>query len=175
MRGCRLSGNPGRKWRWLAWVFMAFAFYGALPVGDTRAATQEEFFKSMKEETADTGDPSGMKLMGGLLAGVTIIMLLSLINLRQKREIKPKALNHPGKLLKEITRRIPLRPVEIKQLRLLAESQPDDEPPLENPLVMLLCPSVLAKSLKKPPAKLDRKVIAGLARKLGLVVAKVKR
>ena len=77
--------------------------------------------------------------------------------------------------IKEICKRTSLRPAELKQLKLLAANVPEDEKPIENPLVMVLCPSVLAKSLRKPPVKIDRKVIAGLARKMGLVVTKGKK
>ena len=43
----------------------------------------------------------------------------------------------------------------------------DGAEPVESPLTFLLCPSVLAKTLKSRPAKVDRAVLAQVVRKMG--------
>jgi hypothetical protein len=70
---------------------------------------------------------------------------------------------------------VPLKPKEIKQLKLLCEAsrrrQEEDgarEEGVENPLTLILCPSVLARTLKDRPANVDRAVVAGLVRKMGV-------
>ena len=141
-------------------------------------ATAAEVFKSVQDSVGDTTNKSsGTSFVVVLLGAAALVLLLSLSSLRFKREAKQKMFNHLGKLLKEVCKRISLRPAEIKQLKLLVANRSEEEKPIVNPLVMVLCPSVLAKSLRKPPVKLDRKVIAGLARKMGLTVtsAKAKR
>ena len=110
--------------------------------------------------------------MALLLGGVAVVMLLALFNSRNKREATPQTLNHSGKLLKELTRQIPLRPAELKQLRLLAEAEQEAGVPIDSPLVFLLCPSTLTIAMRSSRVKVDRKVMAGLARKLGLVGVK---
>jgi hypothetical protein len=67
---------------------------------------------------------------------------------------------------------VPLKPAELKQLKLLverkrAEEDGAGEASVENPLTLILCPSVLVRAMRNPPPKVDRKVIAQLARKLG--------
>ena len=52
----------------------------------------------------------------------------------------PKALNHSGKLVKEISKTMNLKPAEIKQLKVLADGQD-----VGKPLVLLLCPSLLSQ------------------------------
>ena len=61
-----------------------------------------------------------------------------------RRRRTPKALNHHGKLLKELAAAVSLKPAEVKQLKLLA-----DEQKLSNPLTLILCPSILAKAVKR--------------------------
>lgn len=124
------------------------------------AATQEEVFKSIQDNVGSSTDP---KKFFAFLAGVAgLIILLAVLSNRKKREITPNVLNHQGKLLKEIMRKVDLRPAELRQLKLLAESQK-----VTSPLTLLLCPSVLAKAVKERGGKVDRKLVLSLARKLG--------
>jgi hypothetical protein len=70
-------------------------------------------------------------------------------------------MNHSGKLLKTASKELKLKAGEVKQLRLLSEGQG-----VENPLVLLLCPSLLGKALKTSAQKVDRQVISGLAKRV---------
>jgi hypothetical protein len=53
-----------------------------------------------------------------------------------------------------------LKPAEIRQLKTLADSQG-----VENPLTLLLCPSLLAKAAKQRPDKFDRRVVSGMLKR----------
>ena len=141
-------------------VFVPSWFILFSPVHALANPTQEEVFKSIQDNVGGTVDP---KKFFGFICGVGgIVVLLAVISNRKKREVTPKVFNHQGKLLKEILRRVNLRPVEIRQLKMLADSQG-----LASPLTLLLCPSVLAKAVKERTGKVDRQVILSVARKLG--------
>ena len=132
------------------------------------APTQEDVFKSIQTNVGESGAADSGKVLA-LLAGVAaVVILLVLFNQRQRREAAPKVLNHPGKLLKEVMRDTGLRPVEVKQLKILAEeTRVAEGEALQSPLTLLLCPSVLAKAVHARPAKIDRRVVAQVLRKLG--------
>ena len=70
------------------------------------------------------------------------------------------------KLMKEVLRTVPLKPAELKQLKVLAETSRAAEG-IGRPLTLLLCPSVLARAAQEKSPKVNSKVVAGLARKLG--------
>ena len=59
---------------------------------------------------------------------------------------------------------VPLKPKELKQLKLLVEEGGE---PVQSPLTLLLCPSVLARAVKNRPRNVDRAVVAQIVRKLG--------
>jgi hypothetical protein len=126
--------------------------------------TQEEVFKSIQDNVGSTADYRKFLLFLCVAGGA--IILLSLFSQRRKREVVPKRVNHHGKLIKEITRGLAVRPREIKQLKTLAEhtALPDGES-VHNPLTLLLCPSVLMKAVQNPRCKADRRVIQQLLRK----------
>jgi hypothetical protein len=139
--------------------------------------TQEDVFRSIQDNVNDSGAGSGKVL--ALFAGAgALVILLVLLSQRRKRELTPRTLHHQGKLLKEVMRTTGLKPVELKQLKLLAEESKvgDEADAVQSPLTLLLCPSVLAKAVHaRPPrgsgkgaSKVDRKVVAQVVRKLGL-------
>lgn len=109
-----------------------------LPLG----VTQQEAFQSIQDNVADTGGAG--KLLALALAAGAMIVLLAVLSRRKTRASTPKAVNHQGRLLKEVTRSIGLKSAEVRKLKSLADAQS-----LDNPLTLLLCPSLLAKSLKK--------------------------
>lgn len=123
-------------------------------------ATQEEVFKSIQDNVGQSADPK--KFFAFMAGAAGLILLLAVLSNRKKRQVTPKTLNHHGKLLKEIVKKVDLRPAEIRQLKMLAEGQK-----VSSPLTLLLCPSVLAKAVKERPGKVDRKVLMGVAKKLG--------
>ena len=136
----------------------------------SRAAppTQEDVLRSIGQNVSESED-SGPVL--GILAGIAgMIVLLVVVGQRRGGGDRPKALNHHGKLMKEVLRTVPLKPAEIKQLKLLLAESRDragDGPAPTSPLTLALCPSLLLKAAKARPEKVNRKVVVGLAKKLG--------
>ena len=61
--------------------------------------------------------PSAIVLAG---AAALIMVMLAGSKVRARRAT-PQAVHHPGKLLKEVLKAIPLKPKELKQLKLLAD------------------------------------------------------
>ena len=144
-----------------AWHRVLFILPSArclLPSLALAAPTQEEVLRSINQSVGESVD--GAKLLAVFLAIVAAIVLIALLNYRQKRTVVPRVLNHPGKLLKEVAKSVNLKPAEIKQLKSLAEGQD-----LSSPLVLLLCPSILAKVARSRPERVDKKVLAALVRK----------
>jgi hypothetical protein len=128
--------------------------------------TQQEVFRSIQDNVNQTGD-SGMKPILLICAGAGVLGLLALFGRRQTKQATPKPLNHPGKLLKEIMKSVPLKPAELKQLKVVTEetAQANDEPP-QSPLVLVLCPSVLAKAVQSRTTRADRRVLGQVLKKV---------
>jgi hypothetical protein len=104
-------------------------------------------FKSISESVGARGD-SGKALMLLLAAGLLVLVLVVIGN-RRKREAIPKALNHPGQLNREIVKGVELKGQQMKRLKEMAAAlREKDGIVLENPLVLLLCPSLLAKAME---------------------------
>ena len=120
----------------------------------------DDVFKSTQDQM--NAGPDSNRLLGLLLGMVAIVLLLIVVHYRRQREVRPRATNHRGKLLREVLKQLPLRSAEVKQLKALAEQEN-----CTSPLVLLLCPSVLTKGLQKRGAKANRKVLARMATKLG--------
>jgi hypothetical protein len=135
--------------------------------------TQEDVFKSI-QTSVDEPSSSG-KVLPFLMAGAAVIILLALFTQRRKREFAPKALNHQGKLLKEVLRIVPLRSAEVKQLKLLAESNRTAVTGPVSPLTLLLCPSLFARSLRNRAVKIDSKALAHLAKRVGVAIESQKK
>jgi hypothetical protein len=102
----------------------------------------EDVFRST-QESIDGGAGPG-RAIALVLSLVAFGLLLLALQHRRRGQIAPKAINHQGKLVKEVVKGLPLKAAEMRQLTKLAE-----EKQLSSPLVMLLCPSVLAKSLSE--------------------------
>ncbi|MCC6422178.1 MAG: hypothetical protein IT447_01765 [Phycisphaerales bacterium] len=114
--------------------------------------TSEEVFRSFKENMSS--DPSTGSMLPFLLAGAALIILLVVIASRQKHSATPKAVNHPGKLLKEIAKSAGIKPSEIKKLKNLAQQAGERQgAALQSPLTLVLCPSVLAATMRQTKAK----------------------
>jgi hypothetical protein len=122
----------------------------------------DAFKRSLQESIDQSVDPS--KLIAFAAAVLGSIILLALISKwrgKRPRQSGPKTINSPGKLIREICKNVNLKPAEVKQLKSLCEQQK-----IGNPLVLLLCPSVLGKAVKENQKKLDRAVLGGLAKKI---------
>jgi len=126
------------------------------------APTQEEVLKSIGDNVGQSIDPG--KLLAAVFGVAAFVILIALVGQRRKRIIAPKALNHQGKLLKEIAKSVNLKPGEIRQLKQLADDQQ-----LSSPLLLLVCPSMLGKAVKSGGTKVDRHTLNSIARKIGPV------
>ena len=75
-----------------------------------------------------------------LLAAAGLAVLLVLLSYRRKREVAPKAFNHHGKLVKEVSKAIGLKPADLRPLKTKAQALG-----VSSPLTMLICPSLLSR------------------------------
>jgi hypothetical protein len=146
----------------LATVFWLLASSSSLPA----QPTQEEVFKSIGDSVNEPVDGSRVAAVAAAIGGV--IVLLVVVGQWRKRDTKSKALDHPGKLLKEVLRSVPLKGAEVKQIKLLCqELRPRGaDRRVESPLTLLLCPSLLGEAAKQSRGKADLPVVAGLVKKL---------
>jgi hypothetical protein len=163
------QAKPSRYWR-RNLLMSAILYPLSLVVTVTPALarpSQEDVFRSIQSnvsgENSDGGAGSVLLLV---LAGVGVLVLLAVLNKREKRVATPQTVNHAGKLLREMRKRVGLKPAELKQLKLLSESLATDDQPAPSPLTLLICPSVLSKALQTRSPKIDRDVLAGLVKRL---------
>jgi hypothetical protein len=127
--------------------------------------TQQDVFKSIQDNVNESSD-AGVKPILLICAGAGVLGLLALFGRRQTRQATPKPLNHPGKLLKEIMKAVPLKPAELKQLKVVVEeSAAGSGEPMQSPLVLVLCPSVLAKVVQARTTRADRRVLGQVLKK----------
>lgn len=148
------------------------AFFAAVLVSIVAYAkppTQEDVFKSIQENVE--GNLDGNLLLGILLGIIGLIVLLAFVTRQKKRVVHPKALNHQGKLLREVLKTVPIKGRELKQLKIVAEHVEGDRP-IASPLTLLLCPSLMAKTIQTKRMKIDRRALMSVARKAGLQVSK---
>lgn len=128
--------------------------------------SQSDVFRSI-QENVDESQGSGGQILPWLSAGAGVILLLAIFSRRQTRQAAAKPLNNRGRLLKELLRILPLKPREVKQLKILAEETLlEEDRPLCSPLVLVLCPSILAKALKEKTTKADAQVLREVKSKL---------
>jgi hypothetical protein len=128
--------------------------------------TQEEVFKSIGQSVDQPVDSSKVV---AVLAGIGgVLVLLVVVGQRRGREARPRSLNQPRKLMKEVLRNVPLKGSELKQVKLLAQDlRPGGrDERVQSPLTLLLCPSLLAEAAKQSRGKADLPVVAGLVKKL---------
>jgi hypothetical protein len=122
---------------------------------------QEDVFKSISDNVGGTTDPKVFYVVGLIVVG--LVLLLVVVNNLKKRQASPRAVNHQGKLLKEILKTLPLKKAEVKHLKTMAVEQS-----CASPLTMILCPSVLARGINAK-GKADKRVVMGVARKMGIL------
>ena len=131
------------------------------------APTQNDVFKSIQDNVSHQTDLDSMPVILLVLGGALVLALLVYFSRReQKVASAPTTLNHPGKLAKEVLRAVPLKPAEMKQLKLLADAVESEAGEPIDPITLLLCPSLLAKGVKASPPRLDRKAVAQVVRRL---------
>jgi len=140
-------------------LIVAFAspFFNAIA---SAAPTDKEFFRSVRDNIDKPVD--GTRFFAVLMGVVAILILLVIFTRKKEQRVsKPKGLNHPGKLIKEIASALHIKPAEMKQLKLLAEAQN-----ISSPITLLLCPSAFASAVRVKTNKVDRKLLAQIAKKL---------
>jgi hypothetical protein len=106
----------------------------------------EDVFRSAAEGTPSSGSGANYILLAVIVV-VGGLVVASMFNQRAPVKKAAKALSNPSKLVKHLARQLGLKSRELKQLRQLAEQEK-----LENPLVLLLCPSVLQSAAEKRKA-----------------------
>jgi hypothetical protein len=172
----RLKGVRRARRRWALALILATGFW----ILDSRAfatPSANEVFQSIQKNVGgqtddDGGGGKGLAIV--LAGGAALIMVMLAGSKIRARRATPQAMHHPGKLIREVLKAVPLKPKEVKQLKLLAEAsrrrheEGATEEGVENPLTLILCPSVLARTLKDRPANVDRAVVAGVIRKMGV-------
>ncbi len=109
--------------------------------------TQQDVFKSINENVGQSVD--GRKVLAVLALAVGIVIVLVLFNRRQTRQAVPTALNHQGKLLREMMKTAGLKPAEARQLKVLADQAAAAGEPVESPITLLLCPSLMKRLREK--------------------------
>jgi hypothetical protein len=99
-------------------------------------ATPEDIERSFNQSMDSAPDYSKLIPWAFLLAGVIAVVVY--FNQRQKKEAIQKPLNHPKKLIREVVRMAEIDAADMKQLKQKAQ-----EIGCENPLTLLLCPSLM--------------------------------
>ena len=124
------------------------------------AQSADDVLKNISDNVNDSVDPK--KLLAFVFCAAAVIIAVALLSKREKKSVvNPKTLNHQGKLIKEIAKSVNLKPVEVKQLKVLAE-----QAEISSPLLLLLCPSLLTQAVKDHPNKINRQTILSVARKI---------
>jgi hypothetical protein len=127
--------------------------------------TQQDVFKSISHNVGgQQSDPRLFYVVAAMTAAFVLLMVI--VNAIKRRAAIPRAVNHQGKLLREMLKRLPLRKGEVRQLKLMAAEQGCD-----SPLTLVLCPSLLAKGMSEK-GKADKRVLLGVAKKMGMVKKK---
>jgi len=135
-----------------AFVQFQFAILGA---GQVKL---EDVFKSTKESMSQEAGPERLIALG--LGAAAVVVLLVFLQYRRKAESMAKPMNNQHRLVREMTRTLALKEGEMRQLKQLA-----DEQSCSSPLVLLMCPSLMAKALANKSAD-QKKAIAPMIKKL---------
>jgi hypothetical protein len=152
-------------------VVLCFLAAVLLLAHNAQATAQEDFLKSMSEGVSSGGEQHS--ILPIILAVAAVIMLLAWLGTRERKSAKPRTVNHSRKLLKQIGRDVGLAGVEIRQLKVLADvHERTGGEPLHSPLTLLLCPSLLQKTLEAGDSRVDSAVVARMARRVHGVTKK---
>ena len=162
----RATYDRGRSRFLGAWAFSLLVLLSGAAARAT--PSQNDVFKSIQDSVGERTDFDSRPVILLVAGGGLVMLVLMVLNRRQKKEVVHKTLNHPGRLVKEVLKEVPLKPAEMKQLKMLADSIEAEVGETPSPLAMLLCPSLLAKGLKAGPGKVDRKSVAQVVRKMKL-------
>ena len=166
MKRERVNNRRRRGTQWLALVTAHVLAVHALALPAAGKPTKEEVFKSIGD---NVGQPVDSSRLVAVLAGIAgAIVLVAVLGRSRGRDGRPKALNHHGRLMKEVLRNLPLKRAELRQIKALAQAaRPGGrDEKIHSPLALLLCPSLLAEAAQQSRGKADLRVVAALAKKL---------
>jgi hypothetical protein len=150
-------------------VLLAWIFCGLCPFPLNAASNSKKYvFKIIQDNVGPKTDINSTPVVILALGGAAVLAVLVALSKREKKAAIPAVLNSAGKLNKEVIKQIALKPAEMKQLKMLAESIETEDGEALDPLTLLLCPSLLAKAVQANPPKLDRKAVALVVRKMRL-------
>ncbi|MFI5381004.1 MAG: hypothetical protein ACHRHE_17025 [Tepidisphaerales bacterium] len=120
--------------------------------------TLDDFYRSTREslnEAPDTG-----RVIALLALAAVLLIVLAVLHARYSRQAVPLRVNHQGRLTKAVGKALSLKSDELAQLAKAAQEQN-----LASPLVLLLCPSLLAKTIAAKTGP-EREVLMRLAKRL---------
>ncbi len=120
--------------------------------------TLEDFYRSTRESLTET--PSTGRLVALLILAAVLLVVLMILHVWYRRQAVPRTINHQGRLTREVGRALALKSDELTQLIRVAEEQS-----LTSPLVLLLCPSLLAKTIAAKFGP-ERETLLRLAKRL---------
>jgi len=106
--------------------------------------SQDEVFKSISSSVDGNTDGGKVLAVVACIAGAFGVMVW--LSKREKRVAVPRALNHQGRLMREIIKTAGLKPSEARRLKSLAEELSEKGQPLESPITLMLCPSLMKKA-----------------------------
>jgi hypothetical protein len=110
------------------------------------AANPDDIFKSMGDSMGAEVNPA--QILAILASIVGLCVLISVFKKRADRAPrKSNELNNPSKLLRQVAKEAGLSRGEVKELKKLAQLQG-----VENPLTLLLCPSLMQAAIAKRKA-----------------------
>lgn len=133
-----------------------------LPSRFAAALTQDEVLKSISQNVSEQTENHLIEPFFFVALGA--IGLIVVFTQWRKRALSPRKVNHQGRLMRELSGNIGLKPMELRQLKALAE-----EASLSSPLVLLLSPSTMAQAARNSNLpRLDRQVLLDLARRYQL-------
>jgi len=118
----------------------------------------EDVFQSTNQSMNE--GPGSTRLLMLLAGAAGLVLLLVFLQYRRKNQAIATPVNSQGKLTRDVARELQLKSAEVKQLRQLADGQS-----VTNPLVLLLCPSLLAKAAQGRSSQ-EKKLLAGLVKRL---------
>ncbi len=105
----------------------------------------QQVFKSIGDSLDKQVNPNHILLI--ILALIAIVLLISFLTRDKTRKEQAKIVHNTPKLTRQLAKQLGLKPNEMRQLKQLAEQEN-----IDNPLVLLLCPSVLQTAMKKRQA-----------------------
>jgi len=134
--------------RRLVAIAVTVASLTCMPPAARATPTQEDVFRSIEQNVNQGAD--GGKVLAVILGAAAVIILLVVLGQRSKVRAAPKSLHNHGKLLKEVVRGAGVKPADLKRLKSLAQQRAQQlGQPLASPLTLLLCPSLLADSIRR--------------------------